>query len=102
MLKQDGKTLYLKFKGKVKAEAKIWPDHKYREYEIVDKNLRRVGFVMQLKANQRVDIEVKTQKWAGVYVYELDMIYRGSHDLCFVINYKQGRRLIWEKGWQTL
>jgi len=37
------------------------------------------------------------QKWAGVYVYELDMIYRGSHDLCFVINYKQGRRLIWEK-----
>lgn len=59
MLKQDGKILYLKFKGKVKAEAKIWPDHKYREYEIVDKNLRRVGFVMQLKANQRVDIEVK-------------------------------------------
>ena len=49
---------YLKFKGNVKAEAKIWPDHKYREYEIVDKNLRRVGFVMQLKANQRVDIEV--------------------------------------------
>ena len=37
------------------------------------------------------------QKWAGVYVYELDMIYRGSRDLCFVINYKQGRRLIWEK-----
>ena len=34
------------------------------------------------------------QKWAGVYVYELDMIYRGSRDLCFVINYKQGRRLI--------
>ena len=59
MLRQDGKTLYLKFKGKVKAEAKIWPDHKYREYEIVDKNLRRVGFVMQMKANQRVDIEVK-------------------------------------------
>ena len=58
MLKQDGKTLYLKFKGKVKAEAKIWPDHKYREYEIVDKNLRRVGFVMQLKANQTVDVEV--------------------------------------------
>ena len=58
MLRQDGKTLYLKFKGKVKAEAKIWPDYKYREYEIVDKNLRRVGFVMQLKANQTVDIEV--------------------------------------------
>ena len=58
MLKQDGKTLYLKFKGKVKAEAKIWPDHNYREYETVDKNLRRVGFVLQLKANQSVDIEV--------------------------------------------
>jgi hypothetical protein len=58
MLTQDGKTLYLKFKGKVKAEAKIWPDHNYREYETVDKNLRRVGFVLQLKANKRVDIEV--------------------------------------------
>ena len=58
MLKQDGKTLYIKFKGKVKTEAKIWPDHNYREYETVDKNLRRVGFVLQLKANQRVDIEV--------------------------------------------
>ena len=57
-LTQDGKTLYLKFKGKVKAEAKIWPDHNYREYETVDKNLRRVGFVLQLKANQSVDIEV--------------------------------------------
>jgi hypothetical protein len=58
MLTQDGKRLYLKFKGKGKAEAKIWPDHQYREYEIVDKNLRRVGFVLQLKANQKVDIEV--------------------------------------------
>ena len=58
MLTQDGKTLYLKFKGRVAAEAKIWPDHNYKDYEIVDNNLRRVGFVMQLKANQMVDVEV--------------------------------------------
>ena len=58
MLTQDGKTLYLKFKGRVAAEAKIWPDHNYKDYEIVDNNLRRVGFVLQLKANQTADVEV--------------------------------------------
>ena len=57
MLTQDGKTMYLKIKNK-NAEAKIWPDHKYREYETVDKNLRRVGFVLQLKAGQTTDFEV--------------------------------------------
>ena len=57
MLTQDGKTLYLKIKNK-NAEAKIWPDHKYREYETVDENLRRVGFLLQLKAGQTVDVEV--------------------------------------------
>lgn len=58
MLTQDGKTLYLKFKGRVAAEAKIWPEHNYKEFEIVDQNLRRVGFVMQLRANQTADVEV--------------------------------------------
>lgn len=36
-------------------------------------------------------------KWAGVYVYELETLYRGSPDLCFFINYRSGRRLVWEK-----
>lgn len=36
-------------------------------------------------------------KWAGVYVYELEELYRGSPDLCFFINYRSGRRLVWEK-----
>ena len=58
MLTQDGKTMYLKIKSKVAAEAKIWPDHKYKEFEIVDKDLHRVGFVFQLKAGQTADIEV--------------------------------------------
>ncbi|MBR4995569.1 MAG: heparinase II/III family protein [Alistipes sp.] len=57
-LRQDGKTLYLKIKSKLPTEAKIWPDHNYREYETVDKNLRRVGFVLQFKAKQTADIEV--------------------------------------------
>lgn len=65
MLTQDGERLCLKFKGKVKAEAKIWPDHQYREYETVDKNLRRVGFVLQLKANQKADIEVTMSSERG-------------------------------------
>lgn len=37
------------------------------------------------------------KKWAGVYIYELTELYNGSPDLCFFINYRSGRRLIWEK-----
>lgn len=37
------------------------------------------------------------KKWAGVYVYETTEIYDGNTDLCFYINYRSGRRLIWEK-----
>jgi len=37
------------------------------------------------------------KKWAGVYVYELCKLYNGSPDICFVINFRSGRRLIWEK-----
>ena len=37
------------------------------------------------------------KKWAGVYVYELEEQYNGSPDLCFFINFRSGRRLIWEK-----
>ncbi|MBQ4531799.1 MAG: heparinase II/III family protein [Alistipes sp.] len=58
MLTQDGKTMYLRLKCRGTVEAKIWPDHKYQEFEIVDKDLRRVGFVLQLKAGQTADMEV--------------------------------------------
>ena len=37
------------------------------------------------------------KKWTGVYVYELNEFFRGKNDLCFNINYRQGRRLVWEK-----
>jgi integrase len=37
------------------------------------------------------------KKWTGVYVYELNEFFRGKKDLCFNINYRQGRRLVWEK-----
>lgn len=37
------------------------------------------------------------KKWAGVYVYELEEFYNGTADLCFFINFRSGRRLIWEK-----
>ncbi len=57
-LEQDGKTIYLKLKTKASGEAKIWPEHKYYDFELPDNNLRRVGFVVQLKAGQTVDIEV--------------------------------------------
>jgi len=37
------------------------------------------------------------QKWVGVYVYEVNESHKGRPDLCFVINYKNGTRLVWEK-----
>ena len=37
------------------------------------------------------------KKWAGVYVYETTEMHNGSPDLCFYINFRSGRRLIWEK-----
>ncbi len=37
------------------------------------------------------------QKWVGVYVYALDELFKGKADLCFVINFKIGKRLVWEK-----
>ncbi len=36
-------------------------------------------------------------KWTGVYVYELNELFRGKPDLCFYITFRQNRRLIWEK-----
>ena len=65
MLTQDGKTMYLKVKCRGTVEAKIWPDHQYKDFEIVDQNLRRVGFVLQLKAGQSVDMEVTLSEERG-------------------------------------
>ena len=61
MLTQSGKTMYLKLKGVKGAEAKIWPEHNYMDFELRDKGLSRVGFVLPLKANQRVELEVRFQ-----------------------------------------
>ena len=36
-------------------------------------------------------------KWTGVYIYELDELFKGRQDLCFYINFRLGRRLVWEK-----
>ncbi len=58
MLTQDGKSVYLKLRSKLEAEAKIWPEHKYKPFEIQDKGVTRVGFVLQLKAGQSADVEV--------------------------------------------
>ena len=57
-LEQDGKTMYLRLRTRGEVDAVIWPDHQYKEYEERDANLRRVGFVLNLRANENVDIEV--------------------------------------------
>ena len=40
------------------GEAVVWPDHEYKPFEIKDKNIRRIGFVMRLKAGETVDVVV--------------------------------------------
>lgn len=57
-LTEKDKTMYLKLSSSVGAEAKIWPEHNYKDFELRDKGVSRVGFTLPLKANQQVSIEV--------------------------------------------
>ena len=57
-LTQDGKTMYLRLRTRAEADAVIWPDHQYKEYEERDANVRRVGFILNLRAGECVDVEV--------------------------------------------
>jgi hypothetical protein len=57
-LRQDGQEVYLKLRTKGRSNAKIWPAHDYRACEVADDGVRRVGFVVEVKPNQTVDIEV--------------------------------------------
>ena len=65
MLTQDGKSVYLKLRSKLPAEAKIWPEHAYKPYEIKDEGVSRVGFVLELKAGQTADIVVNISPEKG-------------------------------------
>ncbi len=57
-LTQDGKSLDVKLRNRGAGEAVVWPDHEYKPFEIKDKNIRRIGFVMRLKAGETVDVVV--------------------------------------------
>ena len=57
-LTQDGKTMYLRLRTRAVSDAVIWPDHQYKDYEERDANLRRVGFVLNLRAGESADMEV--------------------------------------------
>jgi hypothetical protein len=65
MLTQDGKSVYLKLRSKLAAEAKVWPEHAYKPYEIKDEGVSRVGFVLELKAGQTADIVVNISPEKG-------------------------------------
>ncbi len=58
VLRQDGEEIYLKLRTKGRSDVKIWPAHDYKSCEIQDEGVRRVGFVVEVKPNQTVDIEV--------------------------------------------
>ena len=45
-------------RSRAAGEAAIWPEHDYKPFEIKDKNVRRVGFVIRLKADETVDVAV--------------------------------------------
>ena len=57
-LKQDGKTMYLRLRSRVEADAVIWPEHQYKSFEERDANVRCVGFILNLRAGETVDVEV--------------------------------------------
>ncbi len=37
------------------------------------------------------------KKYAGVYIYETEDLYKGKKDVCFYFSYRNGKRMIWEK-----
>lgn len=57
-LHQDGKTLYIKLKGKGKITPTVWEEYPLKEYEAKDSDVRRVGFIIELKANTSTELEV--------------------------------------------
>ena len=59
MLKQEGKTLYLRIKTRANAIAKIWHDEKLKPYETPTEGIRRVGFSVELKAGESATLEVQ-------------------------------------------
>ena len=57
-LKQDGKTMYLRLRSRVESDAVIWPEHQYKSFEERDANVRCVGFIINLRAGETVDVDV--------------------------------------------
>ena len=58
LLKQDGKTLYMRIKTRSNSIAKIWHHNELKPYETAIDNTCRVGFSIDLKAGENTDIEV--------------------------------------------
>ena len=58
-LTQEGKEVYLKLHTKGRSDVKIWDTHNYMPCETPDAGLQRVGFVVEVKPNQTIDIEVE-------------------------------------------
>jgi hypothetical protein len=56
-LRQDGKTMYLRLRSRLQGDAMIWQP-KYLECEQRVENLRVVGFVLNLRANESAEVEV--------------------------------------------
>lgn len=57
-LRQGDETLYVKLRTKAKATAHVWNDYPFKSYEADDSAVRRVGFSIELKAGDDVEIEV--------------------------------------------
>ncbi len=57
-LTQNGKSLDVKLRSRAEGEAVIWPEHDYKPFEISDKNVRRIGFAIRLKAGETADLVV--------------------------------------------
>lgn len=57
-LRQGDETLYVKLRTKGKATAHVWDDYTFKSYEADDSAVRRVGFSIELKADDDVEIEV--------------------------------------------
>lgn len=77
-LTQDGKEIYMHLRCKSRSSATIWPAHEYLSFEPQDDGLQRVGFTIQAKAGQEIDIEVEISPVRNNLVSRLLSKFKGD------------------------
>ena len=79
-LTQDGKTIYLRLKTRGNYIAKIWKSEDMEDYQANIEGLSRVGFVVDVKAGESIDINVSLSPIKSNVISRLGQIISRQKD----------------------